>query len=476
MGTTRRNLLIGGAVAAAAIGTGLYSLSGPGISLSATPRSRARAIPSDTESLDQVDVVVIGGGFVGTSTALHLAQRGLSVALFEKGVVAGEASGRSVGWIESQAQSPLKQELAELSRETWRGLNALIGEETGYRPDRLAAFLQTEQEVEGARAWLESVKGLPHGGARLISAQEAAALIPGAAGQWKAALFSPGEGKAEPKLAAPAIALGARKFGARIYQGEAVRGLELEGGRVAGVVTEKRRVRTRIVVLAGGAWSPVLAKSLGLDLPQFNAYATSSSIEPVANGPDISAILPGALLRRELDGGYTGGQPTAAVPITPYSVRRAFDLLPALNTMGEWIDPKLSLTGFWKDLTAPSSWSLDEPSPFERTRILQPEIVPERITNGWKTIQTAHPAFHEIKIRDRWAGVLATTLDNMPVISEVEQVPGLLIGSGLYYGLTWGPAAGRILADLATGKQPPIDIANFRFSRFGSGQRLPFQA
>ena len=64
----------------------------------------------------------------------------------------------------------------------------------------------------------------------------------------------------------------------------------------------------------------------------------------------------------------------------------------------------------------------------------------------------------------------------MPVISPVEEVPGLLIGSGIYYGLTMGPAAGSILADLATGKTPPIDIGNFRFSRFHDGGKLEFQA
>ena len=98
MGITRRKLLIGGAAAVAvAGGAGLYSVSGPGASLVIPGRSRARAIETDTELVDRVEVAIIGGGFVGTSTALYLAQRGVPVALFEKGVIAGEASGRSTG-------------------------------------------------------------------------------------------------------------------------------------------------------------------------------------------------------------------------------------------------------------------------------------------------------------------------------------------------------------------------------------------
>ena len=476
MGITRRKLLIGGAAAVAvAGGAGLYSVSGPGASLVIPGRSRARAIETDTELVDRVEVAIIGGGFVGTSTALYLAQRGVPVALFEKGVIAGEASGRSTGWIESQMQSPLKQEITELSRGLWRGLNELTGEETGYRPDRLVAFHQSDEEGEAARQWLESVKDLPHGGARLISAKEAAALMPGMAGQWKGGMASDGEGKTEPKLAAPAIALGARKLGAKVYQHCAVRGLEMEGGRIAGVVTEKGTVKARVVILAGGVWSPLFAGSIGVDLPQVAAYATMSSIEPVANGPEISAILPGALLRRELDGGYTGAQPDAVGPITPDAIKRVFSLLPALRAMGAMVDPTLSWRGFWRDLRTPSHWPLDQESPFERNRIYEPEVHPGRAPNGWAVIKVAHPAFAQIKIREQWAGSLMTTPDNMPVISAVDQVPGLLIGSGLYYGLAWGPATGSLLADLATGKTPAIDIRNFRFSRFHDGSKLEFQ-
>ncbi|HRN62164.1 MAG TPA: FAD-binding oxidoreductase, partial [Luteimonas sp.] len=344
----------------------------------------------------------------------------------------------------------------------------------GYRPDRLANFLHSDEEVEAARAWLASVDSLPNGEARLISPREAQALMPGVEGDWKAVLYSPGEGKAEPKLAAPAIALGARKLGAKIFQNEAVRGLILEGGKAVGVVTEKREVRAGIVILAGGAWSSLMARSLGLDLPQVTAYATSSSIDPVPDGPEVSAIFGGTLLRREIDGGYTGGEAAAVAPITPDAIRNAPRLLPALGAMGEMVDPTLSIPEFWKALTTPRRWALDAISPFEETRILDPEIVPERIDNGWKTIGEIHPAFRNIRIRERWAGALATTIDNMPVISEVAQVPGLLVGSGLYYGLTWGPAAGRILADLATGETPPIDVAPFRFSRFASGEKLGF--
>lgn len=473
---TRRKLLIGtGVVAAAAAGAGLHAVSGPGAALVTPGRSRARAIETDAKLPDAVDVAVIGGGFVGTTAALYLAQRGVPVALFEKGAIGGEASGRSTGWVEAQFQAPLKLAVTEHSRALWRGLNALTGEETGYRDDRLLVPYQMEAEVDAARQWLERVKGLPNGQARVLSAQATAALVPGT---WAGALYSTGEGKAEPTLAAPAIALGARKLGARVYQGCAVRGLDLQGGRVAGVVTERGLVKARTVILAGGVWSPLMLRSLGLDLPQVSANATMSSIRPGAPGPEFSAILPGpAVLRRQLDGGYVCGEPLAVAPITPDAVRRIFGLLPALRAMGPMLQPTLSWSRFWAELRTPSRWALDAASPFEKVRIYEPEIHPGRIHNGWAAAQRFLPnAFADVRLRDQWAGALTTTLDNMPVISEVPQIPGLLVGSGFYFGLTWGPGAGSLLADLATGATPPVDLRPFRFSRFADGSRLEFQA
>src|SRR5262245_4980375 len=122
----RRDFLRGAAVGAGAgLVTGAAAVEvGAAVSHGAhvKPRgfSRARSIPSDAVLPQKVDVAVIGGGFVGTTTALALAQRGVSVALFEKGVVAGEASGRAGGLIEALFEAPEKMELVEYSKQSWQ--------------------------------------------------------------------------------------------------------------------------------------------------------------------------------------------------------------------------------------------------------------------------------------------------------------------------------------------------------------------
>src|SRR5215467_5117429 len=91
------------------------------------------AVPSDPTLPAAVDVVIIGGGIIGTSTALFLAQRGVSVALCEKGKIAGEQSSRNWGWCRKMVRDPREVPLAIESLRLWQGMNALIAAETGFR-------------------------------------------------------------------------------------------------------------------------------------------------------------------------------------------------------------------------------------------------------------------------------------------------------------------------------------------------------
>jgi glycine/D-amino acid oxidase-like deaminating enzyme len=335
------------------------------------------------------------------------------------------------------------------------------------------SFFDTDEALAAGSAWLDSVHGLPNGGSRILSAREAAKLLPDSTAQYKGALYGPDEGLTEPKLAAPGIALGARKLGAKIYQNCAVRGIEREGGRVSAVVTEKGTVRTSIVILAGGVWSPVFAKSVGIELAQLNGFSSYLSIEP-QEGPEFSGMLPGSAFRKEIDGGYTVGAISGLAPITPSTFRYLFDLLPAIMGMSSIIRPTFSWSNFWREWNIPKQWPLNRESPFEKLRILQPEV--DNIVDvALRSLKKALPAFQNARVRERWAGAIMTTLDNMPIISAAEQIPGLFLGTGFLYGLTMGPGAGELLADLATGRTPAIDISPFRHSRFIDGTKLKFQ-
>lgn len=438
--------------------------------------ARAASVDGDSQPPTGVDVVVIGGGFIGCATALTLAERGVSVALCEKGVIAGEASGRSAGWVDSQFLDPAKMELIGRSKELWEVMNARLGYETGYRRSGVVSLLADQDAMDFASAWLSSVQGRRGVDARIVTMREIAGLVPGAVREFAGGLYQPSDASVEPVLAAPAIARGARAKGATILQNCAVRGVETSGGRISGAVTEKGTIKCQSIVLAGGYWSPLFAGSLGIELTQFQANASLLSIRPADDAaPGISAWGPGYIWRRQIDGSYTIGAINGAVPITPRMVRHAVKLLPALKAMWSEIDPVLCLPTFWNALRTPKRWRLDEISPFERNRILMPEIRDSFLDCAKAAIEDDFPVFAGAADIERWAGVLVTTLDNMPVISAVPGWPGLYLGAGFYYGLTMGPAAGEALADLVMGDRPQIALEDYRYTRFTDGSKLVFR-
>ena len=100
------------------------------------------------------DVVVIGGGIVGCSTAWFLAQRGVSVALFEKGRIAGEQSGRNWGWVRQQGRSPIELPLMMRSLRIWQGLPAALGADIGFRQGGSLYLAETPAHLEELAEWL----------------------------------------------------------------------------------------------------------------------------------------------------------------------------------------------------------------------------------------------------------------------------------------------------------------------------------
>jgi glycine/D-amino acid oxidase-like deaminating enzyme len=482
----RRDFLRGAAVGAGAalvlggLGVKVGSKIGYGAAIKPRGFSRARSMSSDTTLPQKVDVAIIGGGFVGASTALALAQKGVTVALFEKGVVAGEASGRAGGLIEAQFQAPEKMELVEYSKERWRKLNEITGEETGFLQKGSSVLFEKADDIAYAESWIESVKGLPNGDARMLTAAEAQARAPGTTAKIVGGITTSADGTGEPTLAAPAIALGARKLGAKIYQYCAVRGIERSAGAVSAVITEKGRVAASTVVLAGGVWSPMIGHDVGIDLPTVQCFAHPMSLQPFEGAPDYGTTsIAGKTLvgwRKQFDQGYVVWEFKGIGPILPTSISRYFQLRPAIEANSEAMEPRFNPRTFWRWMNVGGPVPLDRPGPYEQTRIYEPETMSAAIDEGFAHLQAVMPVFKNGPVRERWSGAMQMTVDNMPILSRVDTIPGLVVGSGLLYGLTMGPGAGLVLADLATGAKPAIDVSHFRYSRFTDGSKIQYYA
>ena len=106
----------------------------------------------------KVEVVIIGGGIVGTSTAYYLAKMGISVALCEKGLIGGEQSSRNWGFVRQQGRDPAEIPLIIKSMQIWRDLSNEIDEDIGFKQSGTLYLANTENQLSNYEAWLEHEK------------------------------------------------------------------------------------------------------------------------------------------------------------------------------------------------------------------------------------------------------------------------------------------------------------------------------
>lgn len=429
-------------------------------------------VHGDAELPQKVDVVVIGGGIIGTSTALELADGGLKVALCEKGGIGHEQSSRNWGWVRISRRDPREVPLMAESLRIWADLNRRTGRETGFKRSGIVFTCADEKQFDEHERWSRNLEGYQFE-SRMLSAAEFNEKYPDNRMKIAGALYTAGDCRAEPQRAAPAIAEAARDRGAHILTECAVRGLQLSGGRVSGVVTERGEIACQAVVLAGGAWSTLFMGNNGLDLPQLKVLNSVLRTKPLEGGPEEAIWASGFALRKRQDGGYTIADGTQnIVDLVPASFRYAMKFMPAFAH--EWRSLRFRLAGrFFDEARIPRRWALDEASPFEYNRVLDP--IPSKAMSdaALKRLSEAFPVFQQAEIAQRWGGMIDVTPDAVPVIDAIDAIPGFHVATGFSgHGFGIGPGAGRLMADIVTGRSPIVERRDFRFSRFSDGSKI----
>lgn len=419
-----------------------------------------------------IDVIVIGAGVAGVSTALFLRERGVSVLVCEKGRVAGEQSSRNWGWVRQQGRDPAELPIMQESIRIWDGLAEACGEDLGFTRTGVLYIASSEKELAKFESWMKVAKEHQLD-TRLLSKSEVEGLVAAPKGQWLGGLLTPSDGRAEPFKAVPALARACQRLGVTIAENCAVRGLDLQGGKVAGVVTEKGPIRCERVLLAGGAWSSLLLRSLGLDLPQLVVRETVARTAPA---PEIfagAAADEAIAFRRRQDGGYTLALADHAEHyVTADSLRYFTNFLPTLRRSWKMLNLRFSGSpmGGW---LPERRWQPEETSPFERTRVLNPQPSPSALRRMRRRLKDRLPALADLPFEQSWAGMIDSLPDVVPVLDEASACPGLFIATGLSgHGFGIGPGVGRVMADLIQGKAAGHDLRRFRFERFSDGSPL----
>lgn len=280
---------------------------------------------------------------------------------------------------------------------------------------------------------------------------------------WKGGVFSPSDGTADPVKAATAI----MKLGGSVTQHCAARGIELEGGRVCGVITEAGVIKPRTVVLAGGAWASAFCRQLGIRFPQASIRQSILSVSPVEHRLPDALFTSGVSITRRNDGRYAlaiSGR--ARADVTPQFLRFAPQFVPMFARRWRSLLPG-GLEGVRGGRETLKRWRLDAPTPMERVRILDPKpdlpTVKETLRRAVELLRELRDA----KITHAWAGFVDSTPDGVPGIGEVPGMSGLILAAGFSgHGFGIGPGAGHLIADLVNGATPIVNPEPYQPGRF----------
>jgi len=369
------------------------------------------------------DVVIIGGGIMGASTAYHLAQRGCTnVVVLEASEMFGLGStGLNAGGIRYQFATAVNVELSKLSIDMMERFPSEMDQELGIKRCGYLFMLDSEPDLEQFRrnVALQNAHGVP---SRIVSPDEIAALAPEVeltgiiGGSW-----CPRDGLVDPHGLLQGYVSNARRLGATLLTSTSATAIETQGDRVQRVVTNAGTIDTPAVVIAAGPWSGQVGAMAGVDLP----------IQPIRR--QIAVTAPIAGLR----------------PDFPFVIDFSRSLY--FHREGTAI-----LTGMSnRDEPAGFNTSVDE-----AWRLHHLENAMERL-----------PLLGDAGIAAEWAGLYEVTPDDQPILGSLPQVDGLFACAGFSgHGLMHGPAAGLVLAEeILDGRATTIDIDTLRWGRFEAG-------
>ncbi len=228
------------------------------------------------------DVVVVGGGLIGSAAAYHLARSGMRTLLIEQGDLASGASGANFGNVQIQdSEFGLSLELSLQGSEMCSGLEAELETDLDFRRAGSLLLIENEQQwaVMEQRAARLQAAGVP---AQLLDQDEVCRLEPCLSPELvTGALYHAGEGSLNPFKLVHAYALRGRQHGLDVWTHTEVTGVSVQGGRVTGVATSRGQAAAGWVVLATGAWARPLALTAGVDLPLRWVHGEALITEPL---------------------------------------------------------------------------------------------------------------------------------------------------------------------------------------------------
>jgi glycine/D-amino acid oxidase-like deaminating enzyme len=417
----------------------------------------------------RTDVVIIGGGIIGSSLAWELAKRNIKVMLLEKDEIAFGQSSRAWGFVRQQRRHPAELPLMIEANRMWPNLSAELGAEFEWTQRGILTLADTEEGMSGYRDWFEENRSFGID-CRLVSTREIRKLIPDMQGAWVGGIYTPGDGHAEPLLATRAFADAARRHGAEIRTGVAVDAIDVRGGRIRGVRAGGEYIGADTVVCAAGAFSSRLGRTIGLELPHKSVRQTVIEIDPRRTISDIGVWAP-ELAFRQRPGGtvYVARANDGDMDVDLDAFRNINWFIPNYlqnrNAFRINVGKRL-LSDIPRIRPTSRHWRKQ----FAESIGEQPPVNPEVMERCRSNFIRMFPHVGLPEIVSSWAGVIDTTPDAIPVIGEPPEVAGFVWATGFSgHGFGIGPAVGKAIAQVIDTGSSEFDLRPFRPDRFVSG-------
>jgi sarcosine oxidase subunit beta len=365
----------------------------------------------------RAEVVVIGGGVVGTSAAFHLAEAGVDVLLLERDELASGSTSRAAGGVRAQFSDPVNIQLGLRSLEAFERFADRPGGEIDLVQHGYLFLLDNTDDVAAFQrnVAVQNELGVP---SRMLDVAEACAMSPYVNPEGLlAATFSARDGHCTPEAVVAGYAAGARAHGATIRRHCTVTGIDVVDGAVTGVHTDAGTVGTGTVICAAGAWSARVGELAGVALPVRPLRRQVVVSEPVADLP----------------------------PELPFTIDFGTSFYFHDEGPGLLMGMSDSEQGFGFDTSRSAEW----------------------LGRFAEVVARRAPALSEVGIAHGWAGLYEMTPDHNAVVGEAAEVSRFLYATGFSgHGFLQGPAIGEVLRDLVLGHTPVVDVSALDVRRF----------